>query len=206
MKIETDNAEKLISDNKFFWSDPHFGHHKIAPTRGFAITEEMDQFQIDAINDVVGKGDILYLLGDVGIDKDPKFLEDIIKNRIICKYIRLIVGNHDRPERIGYMFDQVHDTAMVKLCGNQTWLSHYPHLYWPASHYGSLHLFGHMHNNRTKTINELFPQMRSMDIGVDATMALQAPHPWPSAKIVEKLMKREGHDNIKFYKGLRKVG
>ena len=85
--------------NTFVISDTHFGHENTCtkfkrddgtPLRPFANAEEMDEAMVQRWNDVVGKNDTVYHLGDVVINK--KFLP--IMDRLNGRK-KLIMGNHD---------------------------------------------------------------------------------------------------------------
>ena len=55
----------------------------------------MDQVILDRINETVGVDDTLYILGDFTFrGKDP--IE--YRERIICKDIHVLIGNHDREK------------------------------------------------------------------------------------------------------------
>jgi calcineurin-like phosphoesterase family protein len=83
---------KKWSYNASVWlySDPHFGDFESYTFRGLntdKTKEELDKFQVDRINKVVGKNDTIIFLGDIG---DPSLLKKIKGHKI------LITGNHDR--------------------------------------------------------------------------------------------------------------
>jgi calcineurin-like phosphoesterase family protein len=74
----------------WLYSDPHFGDFESYTFRGLntdKTKEELDKFQVDRINRVVGKNDTIIFLGDIG---DPSPLKKIKGHKI------LITGNHDR--------------------------------------------------------------------------------------------------------------
>jgi calcineurin-like phosphoesterase family protein len=87
----------------WFTSDTHYNHSNICSsttkwadsrlTRQFDSLEDMNQRLVDNINDTVKEDDILIHLGDWsfgGIDSIGEF-----RDRIICKNIHLVLGNHD---------------------------------------------------------------------------------------------------------------
>lgn len=47
-------------------------------------------------------------------------------------------------------------------------LMHYPMMEWPKSHYGSVHLHGHMHNYSDYNLKQKMEGIFRYDIGVDA--------------------------------------
>lgn len=80
------------SENAAVWlySDPHFGDVESYTFRGLITDktkEELDKFQVDSINRLVGKNDTIIFLGDIG---DPTSLKRVRGHKV------LITGNHDR--------------------------------------------------------------------------------------------------------------
>ena len=142
----------------FFTSDQHYGHARILEycKRPFSCIEEMNETLIQRHNDVVGKKDLVYHLGDFAF----KGCGGDYLCRLNGQHV-LILGNHDRPkQQVGISWQEVVPVKQVKVAGQLIWLSHYAHLVWPQSHYNTWHLFGHTHG-RLKGVG------RSMDVGVD---------------------------------------
>lgn len=80
----------------FFTSDLHFGHENVLrfDNRPFATVEEMDSELIRRWNAKVGRGDLVYVLGDMiwkSRNDDAPALIRSLNGQII-----LIKGNHDR--------------------------------------------------------------------------------------------------------------
>lgn len=188
----------------FFTSDLHLGHEAIALRSGrpFSTVDEHDSCILDEINRMVTKHDRLFILGDFCWHSPQEYLK-----RITCKNRHLIVGNHDRQQSFK-CFATHQDTRIVKLGGeHKTFLSHYPHAYWPASHYGSLHLYGHMHGQRESTLDNLFPMRRAMDCGVDVAFKLTGSYrPFLEMEILALLLPKSGHDPVTFYRDQRDYG
>ncbi|MCM1260623.1 MAG: phosphoesterase [Staphylococcus sp.] len=84
-------------ENKKIWlcADFHFGHHKIIEycNRPFKNTTEMNNTLIKNFNNVVGKNDVVFILGDLSW-LNRKSTTQIVKSLNGFKY--LIKGNHDR--------------------------------------------------------------------------------------------------------------
>ena len=80
----------------FFTSDLHFGHENALrfDKRPFASVEEMDAELIRRWNVKVGKGDLVYVLGDMIWKSRKGEAEQIIRS--LNGQIILIKGNHDR--------------------------------------------------------------------------------------------------------------
>lgn len=151
-------------DETFLTADTHLGHNKFI-TEGirpeFASVEEMDDFFIKAWNDVLSQGGTIIHAGDVAWRRIEDYMKRVHSGKII-----LVRGNHDFGFKIGRLqklFHQVVDQFTIKVEDNiEIFVSHYAHLVWPKSHYGSYHAFGHSHGKLEN------PQPRSADVGVDA--------------------------------------
>jgi calcineurin-like phosphoesterase family protein len=84
----------------FVISDTHFGHKNILKFTGandelirpFDSVEEMDEHMVERWNSVVGKGDIVYHLGDVFMGSKTSF--DKVWSRLKGSK-NLVIGNHD---------------------------------------------------------------------------------------------------------------
>jgi len=102
--------KKILTIGKVFMtSDCHFSHKNLVrgvtnwrtqdgkipvdSTRDFQTIEQMNERIVSGINNTVGQDDTLIMLGDVsfgGFDNIGLFLD-----RLVCKNIHLILGNHD---------------------------------------------------------------------------------------------------------------
>jgi calcineurin-like phosphoesterase family protein len=158
----------------WFTSDQHWGHTKIihlADTRRFETIHAMNVAYVDAWNLQVGPQDLVYHLGDFcwGSLKDVENFASRLKGRI-----QIVPGNHDKwarqrlPEAAlplsasGYRIEVVDSIRVIRLREQTIVLCHYPMRSWPHSHYGSWHLYGHVHRPIT-------PWGLSMDVGVDGS-------------------------------------
>lgn len=185
---------------KFFTADTHIDHEKAMgfPGRRGMTLPEWQAMILDKINSKVPRNGILYILGDFA------FAPQKWREKIKCRDIWVIFGNHDHRNRTIKSFGQnkCRDTLDIKVCGARTFLSHYPHLVWPASHHGSFHLFGHCHNNRTKywsRIPELL-EMRSLDVCPESYKEIYGDFGvFDENEIYEILSKKKGHDSINWY-------
>ena len=85
-----------MAQKVFFTSDLHFGHENVLrfDKRPFASVEEMDAELIRRWNVKVGKGDLVYVLGDMIWKSRKGEAEQIIRS--LNGQIILIKGNHDR--------------------------------------------------------------------------------------------------------------
>ncbi len=143
----------------FFTSDMHYGHVGILShaKRPFESVEEMNEELIKRYNAKVSKKDNVYILGDVAF-QDPRPLVDRLNGRK-----HLVYGNHDErwmSKLHACPFQWIKLGYELKMGEQKIWLAHFPHVSWGASHYGSLHFFGHSHGSYPGTKS-------SLDVGVD---------------------------------------
>lgn len=180
----------------FFTADLHLNHEKVIlfTTRPFKSIVEHDEYVIARINNRVGQKDRLYVLGDVSWRAVGQEL-----GKIVCKDIHLIWGNHDR-QNFGKWFKTAEDVTEIKIGEQKVFLSHYPHAFWPSSHRGSMHLYGHCHSQREETLDKAFPGRRSMDVGIDNAWKLLGEYcPFSEGEIMDILGPRPGHDSVEYY-------
>ena len=177
------NFDKLLTTGVvWITSDTHY-HHKnicrgvtnwrtqdgkipVSSTRDFQDLDEMDAAIINNINSKVGQDDTLIHLGDVafgGFDKLEQFLD-----RLICKNIYLVLGNHDHHIKndrsfIKDRFMSVQNYLEVNIDDENFVLCHYPLQSWHGLNKGVIHLHGHVHLPE----NRKFGNGKRMDVGVD---------------------------------------
>lgn len=139
----------------YYLSDTHFGHENSIRFdynnggRTFSSIEERDELIINNINKVVTQQDNLYFLGDVSWYNPDKTVE--LLQRINCKNLFLLVGNHDRIAKDGRckkLFQGIYDIKQINDNGRVVILCHYPIMMWNGQHRGVIHLYGHVHNTR----------------------------------------------------------
>ena len=137
----------------FFTSDLHFGHENVIrfDNRPFDTVEEMDEEMIKHWNAKVGKGDIVYVLGDFIWKAATNEAVSIIRR--LNGQIILIKGNHDRflhnaaaKKALAGIKD--YDDICVTLEDGTTRrciLSHYFIPFYNGHRYQAIHLHGHSH-------------------------------------------------------------
>ena len=175
--------KKLLTTGKvWITSDTHYGHKNIVrgttnwrtqdgevpveSTRDFQTIEQMNWRMIDGINNFISQDDTLIMLGDVSFGGFENI--DIFLDRLICKNIHLIIGNHDHHiennrEDIQNRFLSVNHYLEVKINDRSFVLCHYPLQSWNGLNKGVIHLHGHGHLPE----NRKFGNCKRMDVGVD---------------------------------------
>ena len=111
----------------FYIADWHYGHENILAfdNRPFKTVDEMNEQLIDRWNQVVDRGDKVYVLGDMFWKKVDVALE------VLDKFKRKFTKICD--------YDEIDD------CGRKVVLCHYPITCFKNHFYGWYHLYGHVH-------------------------------------------------------------
>ena len=196
IKIEKDIKVWIISDT-------HYSHKNIcrgttnwrladesipeAQTRPFETIDKMNAAIVNNINSCVGQDDVLIHLGDWsfgGFENIEEFY-----NRLICKNIHLVLGNHDHHiDRnrgdIRKLFLSVSWFEQFEYMGETIECCHYPISSWNALRKGRIHLHGHCHLPHNQKISN----GRRMDIGMDGNPDFE---PYNLHDVIKMLKNRE---------------
>jgi len=180
----------------FLTSDFHFSHKNIIKycNRPFSSVEEMDKKLIQNINDIVGEEDVLWFLGDFCFARHDYFeVAKRYRDRIHCKNVSCIFGNHDGKE-IAPLFSSAQDYAEIKWQGQMIVVCHYLMAVWNRSHHGAIHCYGHSHSTVEKWADKVMPGRRSIDVGVDnAAKILGEYRPFSFEEIMGIMKNKKGH-------------
>ena len=163
----------------FYISDTHFGHYNIIRLcqRPFQTADEMDKIIMQNWNQTVNDKDTVYILGDVAFSKGSKSPDEYL-NKLHGRKI-IIVGNHDydiSKNRQRYLrqkvVDGIYDYLEIKDKLNEELkkivLSHYPILEWNGFFRGTLHLYGHIHNNIENQTSKIMQNIdNAYNVGAD---------------------------------------
>jgi len=137
----------------------------------------MNQVILDSINSKVKVNDTLYILGDFVIGGVKKIKD--FRNRIKCKNVHLILGNHDdnQSSNTRPLFSSVQDYKVIKIDKQDIVLFHYPISSWyrKDKFYPSIHLFGHLHGNDHHG-NTVPKTGKCMDVGIDSYYKLYSEY------------------------------
>lgn len=173
-----------------FTADWHIGHENVLhfDKRPFDDLNHMHRVLENNYNSTVGKQDICYFLGDMGLcngDILTKIIQSLNGTKV------LILGNHDKGatamRRVG--FDVVLNMAAIEIAGKLVTITHCPlrgikredcskmngyiegdnwhkehkHTAFSIADFGQYHLHGHTHKGSEERILD-----RQMDVGVKA--------------------------------------
>lgn len=132
----------------YYISDLHLGHANVLDydMRPFASIDEMDKMLISYWNMRVQEEDHIYILGDFCY-KSKLMPEKYLKK--LKGHKHLIIGNHDgvirkRP-KAQIFFESIDSILRINDNGRGVLLCHYPIADWEGRHYGTIHLYGHIH-------------------------------------------------------------
>lgn len=137
----------------YFISDLHFHHENVIKfdNRPFSSVEEMNEQLVKNWNEVVEKGDDVYILGDfcwkTAQDKEYRALTDKLRGRK-----HLLLGNHD-PKHFNHTFERqftsIDDIKEIKYNKQHLILCHYPIVCYKADYNDNCWmLYGHVHVTR----------------------------------------------------------
>lgn len=157
----------------------------------------MDSTIIDNINKCVQPDDLIWHLGDVLFAPKDKYVERCqgYLDRINCKNINLIWGNHDHRS-IKHLFNETYDLVKIHLPNqrSQAILCHYALAVWDGSHRGNWNLYGHSHTTAEGGLDAHFPDRKSIDVGVDNAYRLFGEfRPFSLIELQKILNPRMGH-------------
>ena len=195
--------DKILTTGRVWvTSDPHYNHKNICRgvtgwrtldgkvpednTRDFQTLDVMNSVIVDNINSKVGQNDTLIMLGDVSFG-GFEFIK-IFLDRLVCKNIHLVLGNHDHHIRnnrdnIKDMFLSVSDYLQVNIVGENFVMTHYPFASWNGLNKGVVHLHGHVHLPASKK----WGKGKRLDVGMDGNKL----HPYSLTEIVHMMDKRD---------------
>lgn len=133
---------------KFFTSDIHFGDDRLELAGRDLLFKNSDDFDkqiIENWNEVVGKDDLVYYLGDIALTE--KGLENISK----CNGKKILIkGNYDEEETAKFKinddilkkyFTKIVRSGYIKINGEKVFLTHYP----TKGKKNSFNIVGHIH-------------------------------------------------------------
>ncbi len=175
-------AKDLVRTTRriFVTADTHFGHAEALALygRAFASVEAMDDALLANINATVGAKDILVHLGDFmgprEWDKTQLARAAALRDRIDCKRVYLVRGNHDplAEPKFDALFESVEDVISGRGFNGtdeRVVMFHYPIDQWQGRPNGGFHLHGHVHGFSTAVA-------RRADVGVDVKSMAYKPH------------------------------
>lgn len=146
----------------FFTSDLHFGHANVITfdKRPFTTVDEMDAELKKRWNNKVGKGDLVYVLGDMIWKSCNNDAESLIKG--LNGQIILIKGNHDRflgnaKAKKALAGIKEYDDIVVTLedgTKRRCILSHFYMPFYNGHLYKTILLHGHSHTSRESEMEQ----------------------------------------------------
>lgn len=145
----------------FFTSDTHFGHAGALALyrRPFASVAAMDAALVQRWNEVVGRQDHVWHLGDFAVGPSEARMNDLLRQLHGRKH--LVAGNNDSAvAKALAAWTSVQSYAELTIDGRLVVLCHYAFRTWRDMSKGAVNLHGHSHGR-------LKPLARQIDVGVD---------------------------------------
>lgn len=140
----------------YYISDLHFDDERIFKLcqRPFESVDEMKRCVAKKWNLKIKDNDIVYVLGDIASERNPKSIETY---RILKGHKHLIVGNHDHKilETIknSNIFESIKFIDLIKDENRSVCICHYPIMDW-IDFKQSYFVYGHIHNKTAKNGKE----------------------------------------------------
>ena len=146
----------------FFAADLHMGHKLMERVRPFETLEEHDRQIVERWNSVVRDKDVVWVLGDVVINRRCLPLLDLLRGRK-----KLVMGNHDVHHSALYLdhFEKIYGAIEFKGCI----LTHIP-VHRSQGDRFRANVHGHLHS---KTLEDPFY------VNVSLEQIDYAPISWP---------------------------
>ena len=185
-KFRLSREEQNITDSIWFSKNP--GQTRWAPS--WESIRRMNDYLINKINECVSRDDVLWHLGDFCFCQKNKIDENVQKiiNRINCKNIYLLWGNHDDPS-ISKYFKNCYERYELKHKSKLIVMSHYAQAVWNKSHNGSWMLYGHSHSTAEEWLDKSMPNRLSIDVGIDNIYKILGEYRPISFEEIENLFK-----------------
>lgn len=158
--------------NIYMCSDHHLFHNKIIEfcRPQFECLQDMHETIIDNHNKVVKSDDIVYFLGDVCLSTSKQEDYDILHRFNGRK--RLVIGNHDTPDRIktySQYFEKIYGYHTLGNMGGRNAniiLSHIPVHPRELDDRFKYNIHGHLHTNVVRT-DEGHPDLRYFCVSME---------------------------------------
>ena len=154
-----------------FIADLHLGSERIMRLchRPFAALDEQDRAVATNWEKAVKEEDTVYVLGDVSegdYERTVRILSPLPGRKI------LVVGNHDDEEslccyRRARLFEEIVNYAKTEENGREIILFHYPIMDWENRQFGSILVYGHIHNKDLPDIRDYYKDKPCYNCGAD---------------------------------------
>ncbi|HFI0446505.1 TPA: metallophosphoesterase [Streptococcus suis] len=154
----------------YFIADTHFYHKNVIDfcSRLFSNVEEMNECLVNNWNRTVKASDEVYILGDFLYKGTGQQANNLLQSLNGRKY--LIKGNHEHYLKSDdfdiALFEWVKDYHTFNYQKTKFVLFHYPILEWEGYYHKAVHLYGHVHNNKTDYFREILGN-RALNVGAD---------------------------------------
>lgn len=152
----------------YYISDLHIGHKAAIrfDERPFRDTAEMENEIIRRWNEKVTAADDVYILGDLFYRYKGRPADFLRK---LNGRLHLIIGNHDygilKDEDALSCFVDSDKLRMITDSGRRVVMCHYPLITWNTKHFGTYHVYGHVHKNVGEEVLFMMKQEKAFNAG-----------------------------------------
>lgn len=137
--------------NVYVIADLHFGHTNMAAKRGFNSSQLHDEFIIHQWNSIVNKRDIVWILGDITMERSHEY--PLLARLNGLK--KVVLGNHDKPNHVQELLKYVNCVnGIIKYKG--AWLTHCPVHPMELEHRVKYNIHGHIHEKQVLKKYQVF--------------------------------------------------
>ena len=156
---------------QLFIADLHIGSQRIIDLchRPFNDVDEQDHVIATNWRNAVNEDDAVYILGDVAegdYERTIRILSPLPGRKI------LVVGNHDDEESLSHyrqtgLFEKIMVYGKIEIEGKKVILFHYPIMDWEDRQFGSILIYGHIHNKDLPEIKNYYQDKPCYNCGAD---------------------------------------
>lgn len=168
----------------YFIADTHFGHENIMflDKRPFKDTDEMWEKMKELWNKRVKDTDDVWIIGDFCFrsgEKPGYYLKQLKGKK------HLIIGNHDtellKDKDARKYFESIDHYRKIHDHGKTIIMCHYPIAEWDGFFRGTVHIYGHIHNNK----NDAYHIMSKYDNALNAGCMINGYMPVTLEELIE---------------------
>lgn len=185
-------------DEVFLTSDTHFNHKNICSAtsnwesgrgcREFNSLNEMDDEIITNINLKVKENDLLIHDGDFSFNGKENI--PLFRERIKCKNIILLRGNHDHNvHHYSELFLEIRDLAHYRVESLKFVCCHFPILHFHEQDIDAMMFHGHLHGHGSEELKSYQSKYKIQDVGIDVYKKLFGVYNVFSLKELNTLLK-----------------
>jgi calcineurin-like phosphoesterase family protein len=168
-------------------------------------TRHMGEFILEGINAEIEdpEHDTVLCLGDLVFGNSPnQYLRNAkyIRDRINCRDVRIVWGNHDEPDEIRHLFTHSYDQTVMYIERTACFLNHFPMITWDGGKQ-AIHLHGHVHGLYEQSSHPHPVARPKLWLAKDVGVNTNGYKPYTMSKILAQLESVREHQRIERDRG-----